>query len=209
MTTLIGTYDLLNRHTGEFEDAQVFTPIGDNNIVDFETLWRPAFQKRLARVRSREELAAANLQDHHWQWGEKARERAGRLDCQSFAIECDGQTQGLMFVKTTAFARESSQKSQHLVYIDLLATAPWNRHGFTDRPAYKGVGRLLLVAAISLSVAEEFKGRIALHSLPQSESWYRDICGMTDLGIDKAYNYPPGLRYFEMTEAQAKAFIGP
>ncbi|MNR44822.1 hypothetical protein D3C85_1636060 [compost metagenome] len=61
---------------------------------------------------------------------------------------------------------------------------------------------MLLATAISLSFGEEFAGRIGLHALPQAESWYRDVCGMTDLGVDGT-----GMTYFEMTEPQARAFI--
>jgi hypothetical protein len=70
-------------------------------------------------------------------------------------------------------------------------------------PLYKGVGHLLLAAAINLSFNEEFSGRVGLHALPQAESWYRDVCKMTDLGPDGTK-----MRYFEMTEAQARAFLG-
>ena len=49
-----------------------------------------------------------------------------------------------------------------------------------------------------------FAGRVGLHSLPQAEPFYRDVCGMTDLGEDpNEYD----LRYFEMTEAQAARFL--
>ncbi len=133
-----------------------------------------------------------------------AQKRSGHLAYDSFAVECAGTTQGLMFIKTTAFARHVDQNGLELISADRLATAPWNRHGFTQTPTYKGVGRVLLVAAVSMSVDLGFKGRLGLHSLPQSESWYRTTCGMTDLGVDP--NMSP-LHYFEMTEAQANAFI--
>ena len=205
MKVLVGTYDLLNRHRKSFEDAYLYSPIVENHISDFETVWVPAFKARLVEAKTQADVEAANAQDHHWKWGKKTQQRQNRLDWNSFAIECDGCTQGLMFVRTLAFAREPSQINQHLIYIDLLATAPWNRHGMTGQPKYKGVGRLLLLAAIDLSVSEGCKGRIGLHSLPQSETWYRDICGMTDLGIDQAY--PLGLHYFEMTATQVVTFL--
>lgn len=88
-------------------------------------------------------------------------------------------------------------------YIELLATAPWNRPKFVSTPRYKGVGRILLGTAISLSVELGFKGRIGLHSLPQSERWYRNEAGFTDGGYDSAKT----MQYFEMTGAQAAAFI--
>lgn len=205
MKVLIGTYDLLNRHSESFEDAEIYSPIDQNNVSDFETSWKPIFDDCLANANTSADVAAANAQDAHWKWLEKTEQRKGRLDYKSFVVECDAITQGLMFVQTSAFARESSQKNQHLIYIELLATAPWNRYGMTEQPKYKGVGRLLLLAAINLSVEEGFEGRIGLHSLPQSETWYRDICGMADLGIDHAY--PPGLRYFEMTPKQVETFL--
>ena len=205
MKVLVGTYELYNRRSKSFEDAYLYSPIVENHVSDFETLWVPAFETRLAQAKTWADVAAANAQDHHWKWRKKTQQRQGRLDWKSFAIECDSSTQGLMFAITSAFAREPSQKNQHIIYIDLLATAPWNRHGMTNLPKYKGVGRLLLLAAINLSVSEGFVGRIGLHSLPQSESWYRDICGMTDLGIDQTN--PSSLRYFEMTQTQMETFL--
>jgi hypothetical protein len=62
-----------------------------------------------------------------------------------------------------------------------------------------------MAAVIQISQAEEFAGRTGLHSLPQSESWYRENCGMTDLGPDP--NDRSKLRYFEMTAEQANKFL--
>ena len=70
-------------------------------------------------------------------------------------------------------------------------------------PKLRGVGSALLTAAVALSVEEGFKGRLALHSLPQADAFYRKI-GMTDLGSDAQYQ---NLRYFEMTADQARVFL--
>ena len=48
-----------------------------------------------------------------------------------------------------------------------------------------------------------YNGRIGLHSLPQSEEFYLRI-QMTDFGADEDHNEQ--LRYFEMTEEQARQF---
>lgn len=205
MTELVGVYDLWNRHTNSFEEAQLYSPIAEPHLLDYEQRWMPLVHQKLAQIQGREALAAANLQDFHWRWSEKVQERTGDLGWQSFAIHCGGLTQGLMFANFVKRCRAPTQEGDHLVYVDLVSTAPWNRHGFTERPLYKGVGRIMLVAAVSLSVQEGFKGRVGLHSLPQSESWYRDICCMTDLGPDEQYQK---LHYFEMTPTQAQAFIG-
>ena len=109
-----------------------------------------------------------------------------------------------MFVCTVAFGQIPSQVGLPIAYIDLVSTAPWNRWGFTTNPLYKGVGPLLLGTAVGLSVHEGFDGRLGLHSLPQSASWYRKQ-GLTELGPDK--NYPNKLVYFEFTAADAQAYV--
>jgi hypothetical protein len=89
-----------------------------------------------------------------------------------------------------------------MIYIELVSTAPWNRAEFENPPRFRGVGKSMIKAAIKLSVKEKYKGRIALHSLSGAEDFYRK-CGMTDLGMDEEKE----MVYFEMTEAQAQAFL--
>lgn len=205
MSSLVGSFVLLNRVTQEFDPAELHSPIGDSHVADFRKLWQPAFKQRLARMVLGETRESAQLQDEHWKWPEKSEVVRGRLDFESFAVTASGLTQGLMIVSLAKTARIERQRGQHLVYVELIATAPWNRPGFTDGGAqYKGVGRLLLAAAVSLSVEQEFGGRIGLHALPQAASWYRDVCGMTDLGPDEGHQK---LVYFEMTAEQAAAFV--
>lgn len=204
---LVGTFDLKDRHTGHFVEAQLLSPADETNVGHVEQLWRPEFLRRvteLAKANSLtlDALGENNIQDAHWDWAKKIDLSVGRLDRVSFAVEAEGTTQGLMLVKTVGFAREQSQLNLPMIEIEFLATAPWNRNKFTPNPRFKGVGRLLLTAAISLSVHEEFKGRIGLHALPEAEDWYRNVCGMTDLGIDETQ-----MRYFEMTETQARTYL--
>jgi len=190
MKELIGKVELLNRMTGDFDPASVFREFDEKNIDDLEQLWRPM-------------LVAQRTPDSHWKWAEKARAVVKLLQYETFAIECDGRTQGLMIVNLMKFAQIVEQIGRDLVYIELLATAPWNRPKVEASPRYKGVGRILIGTAISLSHNMGFNGRIALHSLTDSENWYRDEAGFTDLGFDNKKM----MRYFEMTEAQATAFL--
>lgn len=207
-SALLGTYPLLDRHTGLWVDASLWRPVEERHARDFDERWRPMFEARQEELKAVGQNSADNLhqlQDAHWDWSRKAKDAVRRMDRASFAVDAEGETQGLMIVQTTDLigqARAPSQEGEHLVQIELLATAPWNRAAVVPKPRFKGVGTLLLAAAISLSIAEEFGGRIGLHALPQAESWYRDVCGMTDLDIDST-----GMRYFEMTEAQARAFL--
>ena len=88
--------------------------------------------------------------------------------------------------------------------MEYVENAPWNRKELFDPPRYRGVGSVLIRAAVALSEDQEFHGRIGLHSLPQANSFYANTCGMTDLGTDPGYH---DLRYFEMTSKQARVFI--
>ena len=97
-----------------------------------------------------------------------------------------------------------SQLNQHLVYVEYLAVAPWNRPQLFNPPAYKLIGRVMIATAISISINEGFKGRIGLHSLPQADSFYNDKCGMVALGPDPSKD---DLIYFEMTPEKANDYL--
>jgi hypothetical protein len=119
---------------------------------------------------------------------------------------CGEMTQGMMILDTTTKrCRIPAQLGLNLVYIEYVETAPWNRKelGFTPQ-RYRGVGSILIRAAIEHSQQTEFKGRIGLHSLPQADRFYAEKVRMTDMGIDDKYH---NLRYFEMSPEQAEAFI--
>jgi hypothetical protein len=203
MKELVGPVVLLNRATGTFDAAEVYRELDQKNFADYKQLWVPDLARGRARFSSWLEAAAANAQDSHWDWAGKAIDAASSMGQETFAVECAGQTQGLMLVDLTRFARLDAQKGRELVYIDLIATAPWNRPALDPAPKYKGVGRILIAAAISLSIESGFSGRLGLHSLPQSESWYTGEAGFTDLGMDAAKL----MRYYEATQAQAEAFL--
>ena len=198
----VGSVVLLDRTSGEPVAADVFRELDDKNFQDIETLWRPMLQRRRAEFPSWEAAGGANAQDSHWEWVDKAKEAERIMGRDTFAVECDGETQGLMLIDV-AYARLPAQRGRELTYIELLAAAPWNRTKFLSTPRYKGVGRVLVSTAISLSVDLGFNGRIGLHSLPQSTMWYQGA-GFTDVEFDTEKE----MRYFEMSESNAAAFVG-
>jgi len=202
MKELIGERVLIERASGTELPAQIFRTLDQKNFEDFRNRWHPLLKARRAEVSSWESAADLNAQDSHWEWVEKALEAERMMGRDTFAVECAGETQGLMLVDV-GFGRLAVQRGLELVYVELLATAPWNRPKFVDAPIYKGVGRVLIGTAISLSVELGFNGRIALHSLRQSESWYRTAGGFTDVEFDADKR----MRYFEMTEADAATFV--
>jgi len=202
MKELLGQVDLYNRESASYDKAEVYQELDQKNFDDFDQLWQPMLAKRGAEVHSLAEAANANVQDARWDWVGKAKVAAMMMGQETFAVEC-GETQGLMLVNLNGFGQIEVQKGRELIYIELLATAPWNRHKLVASPRYKGVGRILIATAISLSIDSGFHGRLGLHSLPQSESWYRNEAKFTDLGLDA----PKRMHYFEVTVDQAKAFL--
>ena len=78
--------------------------------------------------------------------------------------------------------RIDSQRGRHSV-CEYVENAPWNRKELFDPPRYRGVGSVLIRAAVVLSEDLEFHGWIGLHSLPQVNGVHADTCGMNDLGL--------------------------
>ncbi len=209
MKTLLGTYDLKNRLTGRYEPASLFEGIDELNLLSFERDWMIAFAERLPADASTAERIAANAQDAHWDWRRLAEIRGNPLTYQMYAVECAGRMQGVMLVKKGGegcFSRHPDHLKADLVYIDRIATAPWNRPRFMGQPVYKGVGQLLFLTAVNLSMEEELGGRLGLHSLSGAEDFYRDVIGMTDFGPDHGHH---GMNYFELSSAQAQALLNP
>lgn len=206
MTVDISKVVLLDVQSGKYVEADLLDAIQERQISDWEDLWAPALQEGLERLVSANAPKSSWPQNRHWNWREKSEAMNGLLCSQGFSLVCDGVTQGLIAVNMVSHhCRLPEQQGKDLVYIDLLENAPWNRSELLFRPIkFKGVGTMLMAAAIELSREQGFKGRLGLHALPQSERWYRETCGMTDMGIDQ---HAQGLRYFEMTAQQASAFI--
>ncbi len=191
MSATISRVFLRDGATGGLISADLYDSILPKHLDDHEQQWQPL-------------TASQETQHGHWDWRRKMAYYSAQLCYQSFAIECSGTTQGLMIVNTMERGRIRSQANKHLVYVEYLEAAPWNRG---SNPTYKGIGTVLIAAAIQLSIEEGNRGRIGLHSLPQADSFYRDRCGMTDLGPDASYDPKFALRYFEMTESQAASYL--
>lgn len=197
---------LTNRKTEEQVDAELWHGIVDKNLADWEAEWIPDLQRRLKLLNQQNVERRFWPQSRHWDWRDKLREIERRLANLSFALVAEGMTQAMMTVDLSKRARMPRHVGQHLVYVDFLEAAPWNRNDLAEEPAlFGGCGSILINAAIQQSILEGFKGRIGLHSLPQANSFYANVCGMTDLGLDANYE---NLRYFELDTEGAHRFIG-
>lgn len=196
----------LTDRAGDIVEAELWDTIDEKNLADWETEWVPELSRLLQQLEQDGIEQQFWPQNRHWNWHNKIKVIRSSLSNQCFSIVCDGQTQGLMITDTVKRAQISTQLNQHLVYIQYLESAPWNRKNLRNSiiEAYSGVGSILVRAAVDYSLQSEFKGRVGLHSLPQANKFYANTCRMTDLGADENYL---GLHYFEFTPVQAQAFI--
>ena len=195
----------LTDSAGAAAEAELWDAITVKNLADWEAEWMPELFKLVQHLHRSGVERRLWPQSRHWNWRVKLKAIEGLLSQDCFSVVCEGMTQGLMITNTVSRARIDEQSGQHLVYVDFVETAPWNRSALSSaQPTYGGIGSILIHAAVDLSKQEGFKGRIGLHSLPQSNGFYANVCRMTDLGADSKYQ---NLRYFEFTPALAEAFL--
>ncbi len=183
--------------TGQLVEASLLDEITDEHLTLWIDTWQPAMQAHCSGRVLRDKP-----EDHHWDWKWKASEWRPMLGYHSFTITCEGELQGLMLVCDFKSARIQAQFGKPIVYVEFVATAPWNRPKI-QTPRFRGVGTVMVTAAVELSWQLGYRGRIGLHSLPDAEEFYRDTCGMSELGKDAAHQE---LMYYEMTDNQAEAF---
>ena len=117
-------------------------------------------------------MKATEQPDGYWSWNYKLRQGNQDARYEAYAIEFEDLTQGLMFLETQ-WHRSQLPQRYPLVYIEALATAPWNRRQLADLPYLRGVGRTLLLFARQRSLELGYGGRVGLHALPDSEGFYR------------------------------------
>ena len=191
---------LFNRANEKVVPAEILNEISRDELIDVHMDWQPA---RLDALKNLRNQAKPWPENWHWDWGTKA-DNLNFLAYRCFAVECEGRTQGLMMISTIGWrGRIDTRAAKPVLYIEYIESAPWNLAALVESPQFSGVGVALMQAAIQVSVDEGFAGRIALHSLPQSQPFYRRY--MHDLDID--LSHAEKLCYFEMTEDQAKKFV--
>ena len=157
---------------GEPEAAELWHAITERQLADWEGEWMPELFKAMQRLRRAGVEQRHWPQSRHWNWRKKVAMLRGMLANPGFSIVCDDMTQGMMIVDMVKYrGRINAQNGQHLVYVEFVESAPWNRAELLDPPRYRGVGSILVRAAVTLSEEAKFQGRIGLHSLPQANGF--------------------------------------
>jgi len=196
--------------TGELVDAELHDDLPLDALFDAEELWAPE-RVRILRDCVKRAVGDQDIpQSIHWNWSRKTLDLRSRLSgplspYRLFGTKAEGRWQGLMVCCCVGYLSKIHTESRDVVYVNLLESAPWNWEikAIGRTPLLRGIGKQLVELAVRWSNDLGFKGRVGLHSLRQSETFYGTNCGMTDLGLD---NKPP-MRYFELTEKAARMFL--
>jgi hypothetical protein len=181
--------------------ATVWTPLlgRQRNLAILEYFSLPSTQQ--TGDKWNETLGKYGAPDAHWDWQVKCGS-APALNQHLFALINGNEVEAIMLLQPGRVSRDSHQLP--VFYVDYLAVGPWNREPVQNPQRFRGLGTVLLGSAVNTSQAAGLEGRCGLHSLPQSEGFYRKA-GMKDFGADATYQ---DLRYFEFESSAAAQFIG-
>lgn len=155
------------------------------------------------------QLTAMGALDAAWDWRAEVeamhRDEDSRLVLAVCQRDKGGRVHAMM--NMVLLPRASRLHPGHdLLYVDMLAVAPWNRSGHSAREV-KGLGPLLLQAAILVSRESGLGGAFGLHSLPDAATlrFYADVMGLSPVGIEPT---PEGkLVYFEAQSSRAEEML--
>jgi len=175
------TVYLRHGSTGQEVPAEL-RPLEEGDLADIEAHWRPL-------------LRDSGEENAHWDWRRKEEVLGVRPGYERYVLVCEGQVQGAAVFNVTDYGSREDPTTG-VVYVEFVATAPWNRPRLQDPPSYQGVGTGLLVLAVHRSAELGYQGRIGLVSLPRAESFYEQRIGMTRYGPDPTHQ---NLVYFELT----------
>lgn len=139
--------------------------------------------------------------DHHWKWRKLVGEIRQKAAWDSLGIVCEDTVQGAMLFRVDA--KSSLEPGEGAVYVDRLSTAPTNRPWLCDPPNYRGIGTVLMLAAVRSSYSLGLKGRVRLESLPSEKTReFYDNRGFTVIKQDT-----DGMIDYELPAASADQWL--
>lgn len=216
MSGLLDTYQLYSPEDDDQREVEVFDAIDKSHVDYIDREWAPLLksQRQLAAIRFKQLgkssddewqqlLGEYGAPDSHWDWNDFAKPSIARSTHKSFSVLSGGDVEAVMVVDLTQRCELSEQADEHLVYIENLAVAPWNRDEIQSPRRFGGLGKVMLALAVELSRNEGWDGRVGLHSLSQSEDFYQK-CSLVRVKKDSSHE---DLWYYEFTPSLANKFL--
>jgi hypothetical protein len=200
---------IIDNISGKPVEAELFDEVTVEHFIETQQEWRPIVLKAARQLAARGSHQLIP-QHFHWDWTAKAPELKVLANA-FYGVRYENKLQGLMKLETVGqfcTCRLPEQAGKALIYLDYVEVAPWNLKALMsalgEKPRYNVIGSRLIEAAVLRSKEEDCKGRIGLHSLPMTESFYIKACGMTPVGRDPAKQ---NLLWLEHTPEQADKFL--
>jgi GNAT superfamily N-acetyltransferase len=107
--------------------------------------------------------------DHHWKWRKLIGKRRHQIAWDAMAvISAGGGVEGAMLFRVDA--KSQLDRGKGAVYVDRLSTSPRNRPWLADPPKYRGIGSVLVLAAVRTGYSLGLGGRVWLTSLPSEKT---------------------------------------
>ena len=140
--------------------------------------------------------------DHHWEWRKLIGKYRNDANWDALGIQrTTGSVEGAILYRIDALSQIEAGKGA--VYVDRIATAPQNREWLSKPPKYKGIGSVLLLAAVRHSYLLGLGGRVWLSSLPSEKT--RAFYGKR--GFDVIFEEPDGMIDFELPADAAQKWL--
>lgn len=173
---------------------------------DCDQLWRVFNLELLAYVQenfSGEEqnkvLATLSLEDFNWEWQKKSM-LLKTDEYVWFFLKAEGVPQAACLIH---HPKHSQIDQSDIFYIEFIAVAPWNRDNPYKGRRFRGLGRILVDAALDHSVNTlGLVHGFSLHSLPKAEPFYKALGMQPFPAADK-----DTLAYYEMPRETAKGLL--
>lgn len=140
--------------------------------------------------------------DNHWLWRKIVGENHAKLTWEALAVQTSsGSIEGAIAYRIDA--QSQLQGGEGAVYVDRIAAAPRNRPWVVDPPKYRGIGSVLMLAAVRHSYLLGLGGRVWLKSLPseRTRKFYRDC------GFEVIFQDSDGMIDFELPAAAAEKWL--
>jgi hypothetical protein len=136
-------------------------------------------------------LQRMRAHDADWPWERKARDVCYPVEVEHVMITQGDDIQGIL-VTSLPPAPPPRSILESVVFIEWVATAPWNRPEATGGRRFKGIGSSFLDHAVDRSRRTGRRGCIGLVSEPDAEAFYMAV-ELHPRGLDP----DEGLEYFE------------
>lgn len=155
------TQTKLLHHSGS-EHVATFTPLDRDAGKWIDANW----WVNLPSIRAKEP-------DHHWKWAKLPRSYETSAEHRLFTI-CnalrtnDNRIQGAIIYRLNG--KSYLCKDEGAVFIEWLATAPYNRPRLKNPPVYQGAGTALLLQAMAASELSGFRGRVVLCTVDHADT---------------------------------------